>query len=207
MKSLKSISLVRAAYARIMTARSRLRINRLLRLGKPIMLDIGSGAKSGVNGWTTVDMIRICDIYCDLRKGIPFPNDSVARIYMSHFLEHLAYEEIRMFLAECYRVLAIDGVLAIAVPDAALYVAAYNKMDTATLPPVNYAPGWHNTTSIDYLNYIAYMNGHHKHMFDGAHLVYVLTMSGFRDVHLRPFDKSLDLEERRSESLYAAALK
>ncbi len=54
------------------------------------------------------------DIYCDLNKGIPFPNNSVSEIYASHFLEHVA--NIYDMLDECHRVLKKHSGVLIIVP-------------------------------------------------------------------------------------------
>jgi Methyltransferase domain len=40
----------------------------------------------------------------DLRKGIPFPDNSVDAVYHSHFLEHLDSPIARMFMREVQRV-------------------------------------------------------------------------------------------------------
>lgn len=66
---------------------------------------------------------------------------------------------------------------------------------------------YNNTSRIDYVNYIAYMDGHHKYMFDEQNLIVILENKGFRNVRLRNFDPSLDLKERDFESIYAEAQK
>lgn len=53
----------------------------------------------------------------DLRKGIPFPPDSVDVVYHSHFVEHLDREDARQFLIEVKRVLKPNGIQRIVVPD------------------------------------------------------------------------------------------
>ena len=60
---------------------------------------------------------------------------------------------------------------------------------------------------IDYVNHIAYMNGHHKHMFDEESLLFLLHDCGFREVRARAFDKDSDRKERDLSSLYAEARK
>jgi hypothetical protein len=68
-------------------------------------------------------------------------------------------------------------------------------------------PAYNNTTRIDIVNYVAYMGGEHRYMWDDENLVYVLSAAGFQDVALRDFDPSLDLAERDFESIYAIARK
>jgi len=53
----------------------------------------------------------------DVRKTLPFPDNSMDAIYSSHLLEHLHLENAKALLKECYRVLKPNGVLRIVVPD------------------------------------------------------------------------------------------
>jgi len=57
-------------------------------------------------------------VYLDLRKPLPFKNESVDSIYSSHLLEHLYLFDARALLAESRRVLPPGGVLRLALPDA-----------------------------------------------------------------------------------------
>lgn len=53
----------------------------------------------------------------NLRKGIPFPDQSVDGVYHSHLLEHLDRDVVPTFLAEIKRVLRPGGVHRVVVPD------------------------------------------------------------------------------------------
>lgn len=53
----------------------------------------------------------------NLKKGIPFPDQSVDGVYHSHLLEHLDRDVVPGFLAEVKRVLKPGGVHRIVVPD------------------------------------------------------------------------------------------
>jgi len=61
----------------------------------------------------------------DLRKGIPYPADSVDAVYHSHFLEHLDPPHARSFLQEVWRVLKPSGIQRIVVPDMERLCADY----------------------------------------------------------------------------------
>jgi predicted SAM-dependent methyltransferase len=185
---------------------SRLKISRLLKERNGFSIELGAGNKPGRGEWITIDMGKSCDIYWDLRKGIPFPTASVRRIYSSHFFEHLSFKETQRFLGECRRVLIPGGNFSICVPNARLYIEAYAKNRPLAAPAYfGYAPAYNSTTRIDYVNYIAYMDGEHKYMFDEENLLFVLSSNGFNNVRLRRFDPSIDLQERDFESLYAEA--
>lgn len=88
---------------------------------KPVKLHIGCGTNFKET-WINIDNnsdanIARLDLNWDLSKGIPFPNGSVDFIYHEHFIEHLSFEEGRVFLKECHRVLKKGGVTRIACPD------------------------------------------------------------------------------------------
>jgi len=184
------------------------RVSHLLREKKEIFLEIGSGGRKGKNGWLTMDMSKNCDICWDLRKGIPFPDGTVSRIYSSHFLEHLSFKEGREFLDECLRVLVPEGVFLICVPNARIYIESYlMNVNLENHIYLSYTQAYNGTTKIDYVNYIAYMDGHHKYMFDEENLVFILKSKGFRNVRLREFDPTIDLKEREFQSIYAECKK
>ena len=183
---------------------SRIQVHRLLMGGQPINLELGSGSKKGTNGWTTIDIAPGCDMYCNLAKGIPFPESSVQNIYSSHFFEHLTYQQTQVLLGECLRVLVAGGRFSICVPNAKLYLEAYVKGTVLEEQRfLRYEPAFNHTTRIDYVNYIAYMNEDHKYMFDEENLTYLLENRGFKDVRIRDFDPALDLKERECVSIYA----
>jgi SAM-dependent methyltransferase len=61
----------------------------------------------------------------DVRKPLPFPNNSFSAIYASHLLEHLHLEEAKALLKECYRTLEPGGILRMVVPDLEAIVQEY----------------------------------------------------------------------------------
>lgn len=63
----------------------------------------------------------------DIRKGLPFDNNSVDVIYHSHILEHVDRERVEAFLKEIKRVLVPGGVHRIAVPDMECLCRVYLK--------------------------------------------------------------------------------
>jgi SAM-dependent methyltransferase len=56
-------------------------------------------------------------VYHDLRRPLPFSDETAEAIYASHLLEHLYYNEAQRLLNDCYRVLQPGGVLRLVVPD------------------------------------------------------------------------------------------
>ena len=202
-------NLLRSGHRTYRRQQAKVRIRRLLAEQRTdLKLEVGSGDVAGTDGWLTIDMTRNCDIYWDLRKGLPFPGDSVSAIYSSHFFEHLSFSEGQAFLDECFRALAPSGTFSICVPNARIYIEAYVRSDPLDRDQfLGYEPAFNDTTPIDYINYVAYMDGHHKYMFDEDNLLHILQSKGFRNARLREFDSDLDLEDRDSLSIYAIAEK
>lgn len=172
-----------------------------------IKLELGSGSKKGLDGWTTVD-IGDADIKWDLKFGIPLSDKSVDIIYSSHLLEHISYNHLIPFLKECRRVLKIGGEFSVCVPNFKLYIDAYKDGKLFQARDKWWQPAMINTGSnIDQLNYITYMLDQHKYMFDEQNLINTLITAGFLNVSLREFDDSLDLISRFEESIYAKAIR
>jgi predicted SAM-dependent methyltransferase len=185
-----------------------IKIKRILEQRSEIFLELGAGDKKGVGNWVTVDVAGNSDIQWDLTKGLPFPNETIAKIYSSHVFEHFSFKEGQNLLEECRRVLIPDGEFSICVPNARLYIEAYAKaqlLDEDTF--FTWKPAYNYTTRIDYVNYMAFMDDQHKYMFDEENLLHILKQRGFKNARLRHFDPALDREERDYESIYAEAEK
>ncbi|MCB1865340.1 MAG: methyltransferase domain-containing protein [Chromatiales bacterium] len=196
---------VRAGVRRIAT---RNRITALIRQGGPLRIEVGGGDRHGGNGWLTMDLQPQCDLYWDLRHGLPFPDASLDAVYSSHFLEHLSFQHGERFLAECLRALKPGASFSICVPDARIFLQAYvNGVELDRDLWMPFKPADNQTTRIDYVNYIAYMRGHHHYMFDEENLLARLRNAGFSEVAPRSFDPEIDNAARDRESIYATAVR
>ncbi len=91
-------------------------------------LHLGCGKKY-IKGFKHVDLLDYSHIdYKVSVDNLSFAKDnSVELIYASHVLEHFGRDEYEKVLDEWYRVLKIDGILRIAVPDFKSIVNYYNK--------------------------------------------------------------------------------
>ncbi len=192
---------------RAILARNDAVINSLLQKSQPICLELGPSSRR-MEGWTGVDLNDECDIHHDLLNPLPFPDDRVAEIYSPHVLEHFHYPDIAKLLAECNRILKPGGVFKVAVPDSRIYLKAYfNPKSFDAHCYCRYKPGFQYNSAIDYVNYMAYMGGHHHYTFDEENLIVILSNAGFKSVRPRQYDADLDLEERRYQTIYAEAIK
>jgi predicted SAM-dependent methyltransferase len=184
--------------------RTRKHIKSIVKEKDTIFLELGAGDKKGKGEWLTIDLNSNCDVVWNLINGIPFPDNSVHKIYSSHLFEHFSFKDGQRLLDECKRVLIPGGIFSICVPNAKLFISAYLSDDNFDKDKyLSYKPANNCTSKIDCVNYIAYMDGHHKYMFDEENIIIILKNKGFKNVKIRDFDRNLDLEKRDWQSIYA----
>ncbi len=89
-------------------------------------LNLGCGQRFHPD-WENVDLSPARPIVHqhDLRKGVPYPDQTFDAVYHSHVLEHFPRRLAPMFIGECYRVLKPGGVMRVAVPDLEQITRAY----------------------------------------------------------------------------------
>jgi predicted SAM-dependent methyltransferase len=173
-------------------------------------------------GWVNVDLFEAkADLRLDLRRPLPFADNSVRGIYAEHFFEHLDYPNVveslgwdldtpatpspaLQFLRECRRVLAPGGVLDVVVPDAEGMIAEY----VSRREPVHdwWGPAWCDTW-MHRLNYLFRQGREHKYAYDEETLSRMLQSVRFCDVKRRPFDPSMDAPNHVIGSLCMTARK
>lgn len=71
------------------------------------------------------------DILCDITKGIPCETGSIEEVVAGHVLEHLEWPDSFWTLAEFSRILQVDGLLKLAIPDMALLARMAQSGDSA----------------------------------------------------------------------------
>lgn len=190
-------------------ARTRKQVRNILAESRPIKLELGAGGRK-LDGWVSVDMSEPTDLLHDLRDPLPLPDNCVDEVYSSHVMEHLHYRDLRHLLTECVRVMKTDGLFRCAVPDARIFLAAYfNPTNFKPLESVDgrvplcgFEPAYHYHAPIDYVNYMAYMDGHHRFLFDTENLGPILERAGFRSARARQFDPSIDPDWHSHMSIY-----
>jgi predicted SAM-dependent methyltransferase len=194
---------------RIRPGRTSRIVRELIASGRPIKLELGGGPRAGMEEWVSLNIAAGATIQHDLTRPLPFPDGSVDEIYSSHVLEHFAYPRPLLdVLEESRRVLKPGGRFSIAVPNARRYLQAYfepDGFDRGIFCAHDVGLSYRNR--IDVVNFIAYLGGEHKFMFDEENLPRVLEEGGFREVRLRAFDAAIDVPERAYDSIYAEGVK
>ena len=80
-----------------------------------IFLDVGCGKRKQSNA-LGLDIAKLdgVNIVCNLEDGLPFKDNSIDRIYTSHFLEHI--KNLVLMMEEIYRVCKPGAIVEIIVP-------------------------------------------------------------------------------------------
>jgi predicted SAM-dependent methyltransferase len=87
----------------------------------------------GSPGWVNSDRVaghRI-DLVCDIRDGLPVPDDAFDYAVSIHALEQVPFPDTVPVLGELRRVLRPGGVLRLSVPDLDRAIDAYRRGDRA----------------------------------------------------------------------------
>jgi SAM-dependent methyltransferase len=186
--------------------RERRRAAALLASDDHLKLHLGCGGNN-IEGWVNIDLMgTAADLPWDLRRPLPFPENSAAAIFHEHLLEHLPFPAAAGFLYECRRVLRPEGVLRIAVPDFGRFARDYGG-DQSLLESVR--PG--RPTALLALAELAFCYDHES-AWDEETLVALLQEVGFGSPKVREFGDSAlfpvpDHFWRKDESLYVEAEK
>jgi SAM-dependent methyltransferase len=118
----------------------------------------------------------------DLRKPLPWPNESIDGIYCSHVLEHFTRLQGERLLAECFRVARPGGVLRVVVPDLAFAVNSYatGRTDAREFLDTLDVGGTDDRDGFIRQRLAWLVRFPHKCMYDEAALLDALTCVGFR---------------------------
>lgn len=96
-----------------------------------IVLNLGGG--SNINEqYLTADIDPRADIYTDITKPLPFPDNSIACVLLEEVIEHVEYAKAKDLLLECLRIIKPGGGARIITPDLTYFAHAVihgNKAD------------------------------------------------------------------------------
>lgn len=161
---------------------------------KPIKLHLGCGTNIA-KGWTNVDnnpdyKIKQPGLYrkWDLRKPLPYKQDSVEKIFHEHFIEHLTKPQAEAFLRDCYKVLKPGGVMRIGWPDTTKLIRAYTLRDKKYFDyiskNINYGMvlGTWDELLVDF-----FYSWDHKYGYTRSHLKKLLHYIGFKDIKFKKY--------------------
>jgi len=132
-------------------------------------------------------------LWHDVRKGLPFGDETVDYIYASHFFEHFRVDEAEKILVECRRVLKPEGILRIVLPDLEILARKYVEKDREFYRKIK--PGRELTDAfLDLLNFFpsklsrrVFPGQYHLWMYDFESLSTLLKKCRFSRVERKKF--------------------
>jgi predicted SAM-dependent methyltransferase len=142
-------------------------------------LHIGSGTVA-LPGWLNLDNQPYpgVDRVVDITKGLPFKD--VQFIFAEHFLEHLRFEDARVFLAECHTALRGGGVLRLSTPSLDWVWASHYRRELTPDLEVLACFGMNR----------AFRGWGHQFLWNEAMLTQALRDAGFRSIVRRGYGES-----------------
>ncbi len=171
--------------------------------------------------YINIDINSNSDIFWDIRKSLPFADNSINRIFSEHVFEHLDYPiSANKLLEESYRVLNTGGEFIIGIPD-----CDYPLEDIINDGNKNMNKAiqkWYKkrddvissmNTNLDYLNYVMrdqlFHHKYHPHYwgYNEKNLSLLLKKHGFKDIKKWKIDKSIINPKRLWGTLYLIAKK
>lgn len=181
------------------------KVEEVLDRDRPINLELGHQHAQD-RDWLTLDLNLACDFFWDYRDGIPFPAESIDRLFSHRRLQHLSGQQVDFVLRECFRTLKPGGAFVFSVPDAEPSLRAYVEgRSMAEAQPQN---GGHPTgCRIDPVIAVAYGHGFAQFMFDRDNVLALCAKAGFAPTEWRSPDPGLDGSAPAANTLYAVARK
>lgn len=171
---------------------------------KNLRINIGCG-QWRCDGWIGVDSSNAYpyknkkelgfDVDWNVLGGLPFNDVSVKYVFVSHFLEHLTYNESIKLLNECYRVMEKGGVIRLIVPDLDLFIKKFIEKDVEFFKQGEIAGGgWlNNLTDTFLMNFYSgpdWNNSCHKYAYNFENISNRLLQCGFRKIIRSDYMKS-----------------
>lgn len=90
-------------------------LEKWLQSSGPKILNLGGGNVL-FDRWLTADVTPRADVYMDVTRPLPLPDESVDVVYSEEVIEHISREQGDSMLRECFRVLKPDGWLRLTTP-------------------------------------------------------------------------------------------
>jgi predicted SAM-dependent methyltransferase len=171
-------------------------------LDRGVKLNLGSFTHM-FHGWRNLDLIDLTPwartngytfTPWDLAHGLPYDDQVVDLIFLSHVLEHFDYAAGQRLLGECQRVLKPGGVLRVAVPDAERLLTLYREGTLSTLQEL--CGSELTGEPIQLLHELLY-GGDHRAIYDQRTLVRALHAVGFTQGYGSVFGAGASVVMRR----------
>jgi predicted SAM-dependent methyltransferase len=147
-------------------------------------LHIGAGPH-GLAGWLNSDLIS-GDLYLNLRRRLPLPDERFAYVFGEHVIEHLSEADGTALFAELHRVVRPLGVVRLTTPDLRKLIALYENRNPEIglgeyMPFFDQLTGKRHERACQVFNDYLRLWGH-RYVYDEEDLAAKLRQAGFERV-------------------------
>jgi len=177
----------------------------------PIRLHVGCG-QIYFEGWINIDIdSEKADKKWDLKKTLPYKENSVDMIYNEHVIEHFTSKQGVRILADFYRILKPGGILRIATPDLDHLIDKYCSTNWADQAWMHNGPYQWIKTRAEMLN-VGFREWGHLYLYNAEELERRLLEAGFTNVtkeelYQSEYDELRNRESREDSKLIMEAIK
>lgn len=98
--------------------------------GGVVRVQLGPGQSKYLSGWINVDANMFtakCDVWSDLRRSLPFRDNTLDGVYSHHVVEHLP--DLEQHFREVYRCLKSGGIYRVGGPNGDAAIAKFVEGD------------------------------------------------------------------------------
>lgn len=155
----------------------------------PLNVSIGCGY-TVPSGWIGIDFKRGRDVFrCDLRRTLPFPDQSVDAILAEHILEHFPLDDLQLLIREIHRVLKPNAPFRIACPDALIIAdllkGHHSERVALQIKLERRVHGWEKDDLLKakIVNRISHQFGEHHSLLTAETMTVLLENAGFSEVN------------------------
>lgn len=151
----------------------------------------------------------------DVRKKLPFDNESIDFAYSSHMVEHLYRKDAVSFLTEVHRILKVGGRIRLVLPDLEKLIELYNQTkDADNFMKSSLLFEFEESNLFNKLKMFFLGPRRHQWMYNSKSLITLIEAIGFKEiVSLNPGETetddigSLNLFEGGVSSIFIEAVK
>lgn len=151
----------------------------------------------------------------DVRKKLPFDNESIDLAYSSHMVEHLYRKDAISFLTEIHRILKVGGRIRLVLPDLEKLIELYNQTkDADNFMKSSLLYEFEESNLFNKFRMFFLGPRRHQWMYNSKSLITLIEAIGFKEiVSLNPGETetddigSLNLFEGGVSSIFIEAVK
>lgn len=145
-----------------------------------LRVHLGPGKKNYIEDWVNVDANMFtgkCDVWADLRRPLPFHDETVDCFYSHHMIEHLP--NIHSHIEEVFRCLKVGGVYRVAGPNGDSAIEKFTENDVHWFSDF---PDKRTSIGGRFENFV-FCRGEHLTILTFSYLKEILKKTGFVEIN------------------------